>query len=372
MEPLLCMNVLLLHSSKHTATPWRDGSTRYRCYHLAEALLRLGHTVDVCSVNEVSAQAIARYDVMQVLRPTHSAKLNRLLAIARKKGVHCTADVDDLIFVPDLASRSPRVLNCQASEHSIRQQFHNNVLAMRKFDEVTTATETLAIAWRDLHTQVPVLVVPNGLSEHWLRTLGHTSNQAEPASGKRVRITYLPGTSSHDRDFAQILRPLSVLLHQHPAVELLIVGSLAFDESPFPTGAVRRAPWTDYENLPALIANSHLTLAPLEDTPFTQAKSHIKFMESAAFGTPIICSPIEDITRHKVPGLHIATTEEDWLYALDNLVQRAQDADSSNVLEQCDSMKSYVEEHCLATACAGRLASHWTNVLFERYQSHAA
>ncbi|MDC0434811.1 glycosyltransferase [bacterium] len=147
-------------------------------------------------------------------------------------------------------------------------------------------------------------------------------------------ITYLPGTNSHNKDFSEIDDVLSDILHNHKNIKLLIVGKLDVDEKMFPRHRIARLNWIDYFKLPQIIANSSVTLAPLVRSPFTYAKSHIKYVESAAFGTPAICSPTDDICRHQSKGLHIASTTFQWKKAINHVLDNPLDKTTRRRLEK--------------------------------------
>lgn len=359
------MNVLFLHGSRFLSAPWRDGSTRYRCYHLAEALQRMGHIADVCHLQTCNLSTLSRYDVVSVLRPYPSRKLDRLRRHCQAQGIRFVADVDDLVFVPNLAGQSPSVLNGQAIESAVRRRFQSQADTLQSFDEITVATKPLADAWQANSQHPPVTVVPNGLTDSWLARPGLRKSGAT-SSDATLHITYLPGTHSHDHDFAEITDVLAETLNKYPQAILMIVGALAIDESRFPAARVQRAAWTDYQNLPALIESSSITIAPLADTPFNQAKSHIKFIESAAFGTPVICSPNADLCRHDTAGLHIAHNEQAWYSALDTLLSNAT---THNTDDTADSLRHYARKHCRAHSSASTLIEHWSALRTDSYDS---
>ena len=366
------MNILFLHSSRFADTPWRDGSTRYRCYHFAEALQSLGHLAEVAPLHALDLALLPRFNVVCVLRPQPGKKLDRLLERCQRLGIRTVADVDDLIFAPELADISPSVINAQASARIVRQQFQRTFSVMQTFNDITVTTEPLAQAWKDTGSCIPVSVIPNGLSANWLNH--PVGVHAQPASNHKL-MTYLPGTRSHDHDFAQLNEVLIRTLLEHPKARLMIVGELRIDDERLPRDRIIQRPWIAYEHLPTVIAASHVTLAPLAPTPFTYAKSHIKFTESAAFGTPVICSPNHDICRHKVAGLHVASNEHDWEQALHEVLiepgptvelkQQAKPAAHS-------ALTRYARQHCSATTGAQKMLQCWNFNYHEPIATHAA
>lgn len=356
------MKILFLHSSRFVDAPWKDGSTRYRCYHFAEALQSLGHLAEVAPLHEFTLSRLCDFDVVSVLRPQACKKLDRLLARCRQLSIRTVADVDDLIFDPALAGLSPSVVNNQAAERIVKQHYQRNLDAMLGFDDISVTTEPLARAWRNMGAVSTVTILSNGLSSNWLNypvsgQSGHTHD--------RKLITYLPGTHSHDHDFAKINHLLLDTLSVHPQADLLIVGALNFDAGGLASRRVTQRPWVDYQYLPGIIASSHVTLAPLVKNPFTQAKSHIKFTESAAFGTPAICSPNNDICKHSVDGLLIARNDQDWEQALQAVLTEP-DYEKSALNNENRSLQSslmhYARSHCTALSGAKKMVRCWGEI----------
>ena len=341
------MNVLYLTDSRHVEAPWLDGSTRYRCYHMAEALQAAGHRADVIALAALDWRILDRYDVVCVLRPTYRRRLVMLVERCRRLGIRSVADVDDLVFDPTLAASSPAVVNAQAGVAVTRLRFARHARALALFDEVSTATEPLASERRRLCPDQPVYVVPNGLSAFWL---DYNQSRVE----RRERIAYLPGTRSHDRDFATVVMPLQRVHREHGKCELLLMEELNVVDGLFDTTRLMRHARVPYLQLPSIIGSCRLTLAPLEDTPFNRAKSHIKFIESAAFGTPLVSAPVPDMLRHRINGLQFARTVDEWHDCMTRQLEGAHDARIAG------DLREYVGDCCMARHSVKRLIERWS------------
>lgn len=113
------MHVLFVTECRFDKSVCGDGSTRYRCFNVAEALIASGHRATVASLSEVPLSGLQRYDVISVLRPRSTRRLARLLKTARAHGIHLVADFDDLIFDVAAAAVSPLVLNGFASAEKV-------------------------------------------------------------------------------------------------------------------------------------------------------------------------------------------------------------------------------------------------------------
>ena len=345
------MNILYLSDTRFAGAPYRDASTRYRGYHFAEALVEIQHVADVGVIDIIDTDIIARYDVVVVLRPAMSRKMIRIANLCEQHNVVFIADFDDLIFSTEFADSSPQVKNGQATSEQIVELYNKHESAISLFRYVTASTQELCWQMQEKHPGAQVLHMPNGLSSYWLKYNSFV-NKANAIRYNLVGdndqcgglISYLPGTRSHDHDFSIVENQLAHIANNNEHTVVQVVGALDFNESLFSDGKIQRGSWTDYINLPSLIANSWLTIAPLAPTIFNQSKSHIKFIESAAFGTPHISSNNPDVAQHNVEGLSVITSADQWSTEID----RYRDRDYYN---QCsDALRNYALQACMAKA----------------------
>src|SRR5690606_28839881 len=207
------------------------------------------------------------------------------------------ADFDDLLFcgsVTDWPDVIAGALSVADAERKLAQ--HKGALAL--FDAFTVSTQVLADALCAESGGARVAVVPNGISPSWLRQ----GRALYGARGPARVIRYLPG-SRHDHDLHVAAPALGRFLRRHPEVSFELLGSCENLPRALPLERVRRVPRVPFEHLPRWLADSWLTIAPLADTPFNRAKSALKFLESAAFATPCLATPIPDMQRHLDGGV---------------------------------------------------------------------
>jgi Glycosyl transferases group 1 len=87
---------------------------------------------------------------------------------------------------------------------------------------------------------------------------------------------------------------------------------------------IRHHPYITWRELPYLIAQVDINLAPLEmDNPFCQAKSEIKFVEAALVGTPTVATPTDAYRYAITPGVNglWAASTEEWIESLSILIR---------------------------------------------------
>src|SRR5699024_10365727 len=112
-----------------------------------------------------------------------------------------------------------------------------------------------------------------------------------PAQDEKVRIGYFSGSITHNENFELVKPALVKLMGEIPTVELHIVGYLELppELQPFHDRIVTHD-YVQWEQLPALISQVDINLAPLTNTVFNQAKSEIKWLEAALVKVPTCAS----------------------------------------------------------------------------------
>lgn len=290
-----------------------SASCRYRMGNLVELLCGATSIVDA----RPPARAFRGSKVVVVVRPFLDRNSAAALAALRRRGVRLVADFDDLLFSGDPAEY-PLVLSGVLSRAECAARMLRHREALDTFDAFTVSTEPLAERVAAAAPGKPVTVVPNGVSPWWVEQGRALYPPWRPGMPKVIR--FLPGSPSHDADFATIVEPLGAFLRDHPEVALEIVGPLQLAPSSLSGCRVTHVRRTPFLELPRWLAQSWVTLAPLLDTPFNRCKSAIKFLESAAFGTPCIASPNPDTERHAAGGVVLAPGAGDWRNALELLL----------------------------------------------------
>ncbi len=309
-----------------------------------------GHLADVCSLEQLDIRTLGRYDVVSVSRPQANRRLLTLLARCGQLGIHTVADIDDLIFVPELADQSMLVTEGHASSDNVRASYTRHKLALQHFDEVTVSTHELARYRREQAPTQSIHVLANGLSQYWLDRNSLLS-KAHPSKPKQ--LIYISGKRSQGQDLDSVKANITAFLHQHENSELSVTGAIQLDDWELTNEKLSQAVWADPMDLPLRICQGWANIAPYLNTPENKAKSHISFIESAAFGVPSICSPIDDITQHDVPGLLIADTEQQWNDALEKLL------DATYYEKAQSALLHYAKEHCTAYVATQETLQRW-------------
>lgn len=304
-----------------------DGAPlRYRAHLPAEALALRGIESTVVSYRDPRLdELLAAADAVVVYRAPATIQLLAQLdgLRASRPSVPLLFDVDDLIFDPDLTSEVPALKTLRDDEAALwLEGVRRYRTSMEACDLYVGSTAMLC------HHATAVTGMP---SERFANGVGIVLAQTSDAALRRqraagpVRIGYLSGTTTHDRDWAEVEPAVLEIMGRHPTVELWLGGHLT------PSSAidavadrVQRLPLLDWRELPTVLRDLDVNLAPLEPLGrFNEAKSAIKWLEAALTETPTVASPTEpfrEAIEHGVNGI-IATTHDEWVDGLDALVR---------------------------------------------------
>lgn len=303
---------------------------RYRVANLAGCLAPQLFYVTIVSAAELPdrLEEISGADVVWIWRARLSSGTAELVRAARESGAVILFDVDDLMFRPELAVAEliDGIRTQNISERDVRNFYTGVRLLLLEADRGTAPTIPLAREMRSLPK--PVTVIPNGFDAQTLECAHSAARarQSQPDDGL-VRIGYVSGTFTHQRDFATASGALVTVLRDHPSARLVLFrGGIDLAEFSELQSLQHQIEWRDrvpLEDLPREYARLDINIAPLEaGNRYCEAKSELKFFEAALTGVPTVASstePFRDAVRNGETGL-LATSEDEWRLSLAKLI----------------------------------------------------
>ena len=116
-----------------------------------------------------------------------------------------------------------------------------------------------------------------------------------------IIICYFSESSTKNSDIEMIKTALIKILKEYNNVQLLILGELGIPEdlNNFNEQIIRNV--SDWRELPEILSNVDINIAPIEDSIFNQAKSENKWVEASLVKVPTIASNIgafKDVIIH--------------------------------------------------------------------------
>jgi glycosyltransferase involved in cell wall biosynthesis len=177
---------------------------------------------------------------------------------------------------------------------------------LRRAEMVTVSTPYLAELYAPFSSNIRVL--PNCVKAELL----------DMPRKRRDRVTIgWQGGLSHLVDMCVIQDELTSVLEAHPDVDMHFIGQdfspLQWVRNPALEARCRFSPWCDDVGDYYKLYDFDIAIAPLADRPFNKAKSHLKALEAAARGVPVIAQdmePYREFVRDGETGYLVRTGEE--------------------------------------------------------------
>lgn len=320
-----------LRRGGRAGAPWRpsrilflvgiDGAPmRYRARLPAEAIGLRGVPSDVRHYRDPDiGHLAAAADVIVVYRVPATPQVLALIDHNRARGATVVFDVDDLIFDPALAAEIPALRLLPDDEAALwLEGVRRYRTTMEACDAFIGSTPRLVDHAREV-VGIDSYLFENGV--------GCALGAASDISLRRrrrpgpLRVGYLSGTTTHDADWRYIEEAVVAVLAERPDVELWLGGHLAPSEEVIGRlgDRVRRLPFLPWYELPEVLRDLDVNLAPLEpESRFNDAKSAIKWLEAALVATPTIASPsapFVDVMEGERNGW-LADSPEGWAKVL--------------------------------------------------------
>jgi len=311
------------------------GTFRYRVLNMLEALAlepALGGSWFSAADLWCREEILACADVIVLCHCRYTPELADLVVRARAAGRRVLFDIDDLVFdtryVPTVLHYLDHPTGEAALDHWF-SDFSRYGQLLRLCDAAIVTNDYLAARVRDF-ADLPAAVVPNFMNHRQLRISEQILASKRRAGYRRdgkIHLGYFSGSKTHHRDFALIVDALTQSFAADSRLVLRLVGNVDV------TGPLRHYahrievfPLQDPINLQRLIGEVEINLAPLQDNPFTNCKSELKFFEAAAVGTLTVASPVFAFRESVLHGeTGFLAPAHRWLSVLSEAVQKLSD-----------------------------------------------
>ncbi len=302
-------------------------SARYRTKHVAEELSFHGLPAAATYQDHPKLLlAVEQFQIFILHRTLLTPKLAQFIERAKALKKTIIFETDDLVYDPAFLVHMDYWQKMNVLERKLYEYGVGGEVLMDPYVEVATTT-TNFLAEKIQAKGKQVFVVPNKLSKQdvaWAEQALH--NQQSAISNQQiVRIGYLSGTPSHDRDFATITGALVKLFETYPEMRLVLTGPLDTEsELNQYNDRIERIPFVPRKELFGNIASLDINVAPLEiGNPFCEAKSELKFFEAGIVKVPTIAAAtgtFRDAITDGVDGF-VADTTETWVDKIGLLIK---------------------------------------------------
>lgn len=299
-------------------------SARYRTEHVGEELERHGFKVaSTVQDNPFLSSYADQFSVFIFHRVLYTPSVAKLIGRIKDLGKEIIFETDDLVYDPEFLVHMDYFNQMNALERKLYEHgVGGEILADPSVRVCTTSTTYLAERLRERGKQV--FLVKNKVSEEDVVT-AETILKDVAKDPTLVRIGYLSGTPSHNKDFATITEALVVLLGKYPQMRLVLVGPLdAEDALNVFESQITRVPFAPRKEYFGTVATLDITLAPLEiGNPFCESKSELKWFEAGLVAVPTVASATGTFKEAITDGVdgYIASTTEEWVEKLSKIIE---------------------------------------------------
>ena len=281
-------------------------------------------------------EALTNANIIVLWRAANSPATAAIIRIARKASARFLFDVDDLVFLPEIAKAEiiDGIRSQDFSESETAKLFLRFRQVMEQADACICTTSELAKQIRQL--SMLSYVVPNGFDYEFFGVARRAARRWHATRDDNlVRMGYASGSRTHQRDFGVAVQSIAAVLSERADCRLVLfrvpgTGQplLDIDEFPCLEPVTDQIEWRDMvplKDLPNEIARFDINLAPLETgNIFCEAKSELKYFEASLADVCTVASPTGPMARairHDETGM-LAATSNDWYDSLSLLVDQ--------------------------------------------------
>lgn len=329
--------------------------TRYRVFHQMEQLAEAGVSSAKVYFEDIELEMEANYQMFIFYRCEYTEDVKAFITLAKSHHKKVCFDIDDLVID---TKYTDQVSFVQELSLENKKLFDTSVLLMRETlkhcDVSITTTKALV---EEMRRVIPTAYINrNTASKEMVACAERAYRDCEHNLSDRVWLGYFSGSLTHNKDFEIIRSVLMRLMKQYPQVGLILVGELdTSDELRQFENRIMRKKTTDWRELPRLIVQADINLAPLEDTIFNRAKSEIKWIEAALVCVPTVASRIgafESMIEDGVTGVLCRNMEEEWYWALNELILNKENRDNMG-----KRAEQFVKKNCTTISTAANYAT---------------
>jgi glycosyltransferase involved in cell wall biosynthesis len=300
-------------------------SARYRTAHVGEELTRQGFKISVTvQDNPFLATYADKFSVFVFHRVLYTPSVAKLIERIKAAGKEIVFETDDLVYDAAFLQHMDYFTQMNAFERKLYENgVGGEILADPYVKVCTTSTTFLAAKLREKGKRV--FVVRNKVSRQDVERAEAILHDAVQRDEAVVRIAYLSGTPSHNKDFATITDALSALFEKHPEMRLVLVGPIETDNKLQQwSERIEQIPFLPRAQYFAAVARMDITLAPLEiGNPFCEAKSELKWFEAGLLGVPTVAAATGTFREAITDGVdgYVAVTTEEWIEKIEMLIK---------------------------------------------------
>lgn len=303
--------------------------TRYRIQHEMEQLKANNIDCDEVFYLNLNTDLVRNYRVFIIFRCPYTEQLERFIKLAKSLNKAVIYDIDDLLIDTNYTNQIKYFdTKCKQEEVGYKKSVHCMQKALIMCDAVISSTERSAEELKKYNSKL--YINRNMASEEMLELSkkAYKKNRELEVdnSTKQIKLGYLSDNIKHNVDFTVIKPAIKKIMSNYQEVELHIVGLLDIPkELHVYKDRIIIHPFSDWEELPELIASFDINLVPMENNNFNEAKSENKWIEAALVKVPTVASNLGAFAKmieQEKTGILCCSVEQ-WYKELEILIKNA-------------------------------------------------
>ncbi|MHC5249953.1 rhamnan synthesis F family protein [Enterococcus sp. LJL90] len=294
--------------------------TKYRVENKVEQLRSTGLAVRKVNLSELQLKGAQDASHIIIYRASYTPLLEQLIQLANQFDKPVLYDIDDLVIdtkYTDMLSYTQGLSKIEKENYDASVNNYQKMLML--CDGSITSTGKLQ---EELYHYKSLVLLNRNLANDELVAISQEHLREYGQSTEKVAIGYFSGSITHNENFELIKPAIIDLLKKYPYLELHLVGHLDVpkDIASFKEQIVTHD-FVDWRQLPALLSQVDINLAPLVTSIFNEAKSEIKWLEAALVKVPTVASDIGAFREMIQEGkTGILVNDHDWFEKLEALV----------------------------------------------------
>ena len=296
---------------------------RYRVLHQMEQLNAGFLESDELNYLNFEPIIVCNYRVIILFRCPWTEKVDEAIKLAKILNKKVLFDIDDLVIDTKYTELIPYIHTLSPNDKYI---YDDGVMRIGKTlklcDGAITTTERLE---KELKKYVHNVFINHNVAseEMWKLSDNAIKKKKIKTNEEDIIIGYFSGSITHNSDLEMINPALIQILREYTNVKLLLSGEIKYsnDLNKYNNQIIKRN-FTNWRELPELISNVDINIAPLKDTIFNEAKSENKWIEASLVKVPTIASNIgalKNVIRHNKTGI-LCNDTNDWYLSLKALI----------------------------------------------------
>jgi glycosyltransferase involved in cell wall biosynthesis len=236
---------------------------------------------------------VYNYRVIILFRCPWTEKVDEAIKLAKILNKKVLFDIDDLVIDTKYTELIPYIHTLSTNDKYI---YDDGVMrtgkTLKLCDGAITTTERLE---KELKNYVPNVFINHNVAseEMWKLSDKAIKKKKIKTNEENIIIGYFSGSITHNSDLEMINPALIQILREYTNVKLLLSGEIKYsnDLNKYNNQIIKRN-FTNWRELPELISNVDINIAPLKDNIFNEAKSENKWIEASLVKVPTIASNI--------------------------------------------------------------------------------